>query len=150
MSTVINKIDAKGRVSLPAAFRNVIKDAGDTAVVIFPSFTDAALEGCTLAQMEAFGQIIDQLPPFSEERDALAASILGNSHHLNFDNEGRIKLPEELTRHAGIDGEAMFIGLGRKFQIWSPPLHQSTDERRQELARANRSRLTFSPQGGGL
>lgn len=150
MSTVTNKVDAKGRVSLPAAFRNVVKDAGDNAVVLFPSFTDMALEGCTLAQMEIFGEIIDQLPPFSEERDALAASILGNSHHLSFDNEGRIKLPEELTQHAGIDGEAMFIGLGRKFQIWSPAVRQSTDDRRQELARANRSRLTFTPQGGAL
>lgn len=152
MSTVINRIDAKGRVSVPAAFRGVVKSEGGSGVVCFPSFADQAIEGCTMGQIEIFSTIIDELPPFSEERDALAAQILGHSHELTFDGEGRIKLPEDLISHAGIDKEVLFVGLGRKFQIWCPEIRQSTDGRRQELARVNRSRLTFTSvkgDGGG-
>jgi MraZ protein len=151
MSTVTNKIDAKGRVSVPATFRGVVKGEGGSGVVCFPSFSDQAIEGCTMGQIAIFSEIIDALPPFSEERDALAASILGQSHDLSFDSEGRIKLPQELLEHADINGEVMFVGLGRKFQIWSPAIRSETDARRRELARVNRSRLSFttpSLQGG--
>ena len=143
LSTVINKIDAKGRVSVPAAFRAVVKQADLNGVVCFPSIDDQAIEGCTMAQIENFSEIIDQLPPFSAERDALAELILGRSHDIGFDAEGRIKLPEVLIDYAAVAGEVMFIGLGRKFQIWNPTIHQETEARRRDLARENKSRLTF-------
>ena len=94
--------------------------------------------------MEGFGSVtdmIDQLPPFSAQRDALAASILGRSHELTFDKEGRIKLPKSFVDHGDLKPEAMFIGLGSKFKIWSPKLYAREEDRFATLARESREGL---------
>jgi MraZ protein len=95
--------------------------------------------------------MINALPPFSARRDALAASIQGRSHELVFDTEGRIKLPPEFVAHAGLDGEAMFMGLGGKFKIWSPAIYAMEEDRFAAIAREGREDLGLGqgPSGGG-
>jgi len=149
LSTVTNKIDSKGRVSLPANFRSVVKEEGFSNVVCFPSFSECAIEGCSNTQIELFSNVIDQMPPFSAERDALAASILGKSHDIGFDQEGRMKIPDLLIEHARIDNEVLFIGLGQKFQIWNPNIYRETEIMRSDLAKENRERLTFRSESSG-
>ena len=152
MSTVTNKIDAKGRVSFPASIRNVVKEAGFNSVVCFPSFTHKAIEGCAMSQIERFSGIIDQLDPFSDERDALAEFILAEAEELTFDKEGRVKLPESFLAHAGISGAVEFVGLGWKFQLWDPATREATREQRRTLARDHRSMLKelwSKPNGAG-
>lgn len=143
LSTVVNKIDAKGRVSVPAGFRAAVKDSSLNGIICFPSFSENSIEGCSLEQLEALSDMIDQMPPFSEKRDALAASILGNAHELSFDKEGRIKLPEILLSHAGMSGEVMFMGLGRKFKIWNPETYALQEDRLAAMARESRDGLRF-------
>lgn len=143
LSTVVNRIDAKGRVSVPAGFRSAVKDSGLQGVICFPSFSEKSIEGCSAEQLGELSDMIDQMPPFSEKRDALAASILGNAHELTFDKEGRIKLPEKLMVHAGLSGEVMFMGLGRKFKIWNPATYSLDEERLAAMARESRDGLRF-------
>jgi transcriptional regulator MraZ len=146
LSTVTNKVDTKGRVSVPAGFRTAAKDSEFNGVICFPSFNDKSIEGFTLEGFGAVNEMIDQLPPFSAQRDALAASILGRSHELSFDKEGRIKLPESFVEHSDMDGEAMFIGLGSKFKIWCPKIYGLEEDRFATLARESREGLGL---GGG-
>lgn len=143
LSTVVNRIDAKGRVSVPAGFRAAVKDSSLNGVICFPSLGEKSIEGCSQEQLEAFSDMIDELPPFSEKRDALAASILGSAHELTFDKEGRIKLPDVLLSHAGMNGEVMFMGLGRKFKIWNPETWAAAEERLAAMARESRDGLRF-------
>lgn len=96
-----------------------------------------------MEQLGAFSDMIDEMPPFSEKRDALAASILGNAHELSFDKEGRVKLPEALLSHADMNGEVMFMGLGRKFKIWNPETYALQKERLAAMARESRDGLRF-------
>lgn len=119
-STYINKIDRKGRVSIPATFRPHLIGKSFQGVVVFPAFRSPALECRSWEQMEELSASVDALPEFSAERDALAAAIFGSSVPLSFDPEGRINLPAHLAKHANLGAEAAFVGMGKSFQIWEP------------------------------
>lgn len=131
MSTITGKIDAKGRVSVPSVFRSAISAQNGAAqsgapplnpqgIFVYPSFTENAIEGGGHSLMNDIGTMVERLNLFAEERDALAASLFADSHHLNFDADGRVSLPATLLAHAGIEKELSFVGLGGKFQIWNP------------------------------
>jgi MraZ protein len=156
MSTVTAKIDAKGRVSVPAALRAVIASqspeaSGQPGIFVYPSFTLEALEGGGRDLMQNLNAMVDQLDPFSEERDALAASLFGDSYHLTFDADGRVSLPEPLLQHAVITTHMCFVGLGEKFQIWEPERFTAfrADARRKALENRNLLRSLSAGQREG-
>lgn len=148
-----NKIDAKGRISVPAKFRTVANAQGLNGIVCFPSIQGDFLEGCGPAFSDTIDEMLNKLDPFSRERDALAAILLGDSVELMFDADGRIVLPEELRHHAKIKDEATFVGLGEKFQIWEPKAFEAFRSDAVERARASggllRSPFAIGPNGGG-
>lgn len=147
LSTVTNKIDAKGRVSVPARFRSVLAETGHQSVVCFPSFTVPAIEAMTLDKAEEYAARLEaDFNPFDDAADAFAQSILAASFELPFDSEGRILLPQDLMEHARLDGQAAFVGLGRRFQIWEPDAHQAYSAKARGLARERRAR--FGPKPG--
>ncbi len=118
--TVTNKVDAKGRVSLPSDYRSISKELG-AEIVCYRSLTSPCIEGC-------FEDLLDKLATdietshdfFSEEQDELTNLIFGDAKRFLSDSTGRITLTEKLLSHAGITSQAVFVGKGRKFQIWSP------------------------------
>ena len=138
LSSVTNKVDKKGRVSVPASFRAVLKSRGYASVVCYPSFAHPAVEGCGMDRIEELSESIDRLGPYADERSAFAVSILADSFELNFDPEGRIQLPEPLIQHAGIDETATFVGQGKTFQIWEPAAFESFRAQAREQARQQR------------
>ena len=96
LSTFKNKIDKKGRVSVPATFRNALKGQNFHGIIAYPSFINPCVEACSFERISKMSDNIETLDPFSEERDAFATAILGGSQQLNFDGEGRVMLPELL------------------------------------------------------
>jgi MraZ protein len=140
-STFVNKVDRKGRVSVPATFRAALEGSSFQGVILFRSFRLAALDGSGIDRMEELSARIDALDEFSEDREALA-SIFADAQQLPFDGEGRIILPEALSAHAGITETAAFVGLGRTFQIWEP---QSFEKHQQELRERARRQGTTLP-----
>lgn len=135
-STYINKLDRKGRISIPAAFRPHLIGPSFQGVVIFPAFRSPALECRSWEQMDDLSRAVDALPEFSAERDALATAIFGASIPLSFDTEGRILLPQSLVAHANLASEAAFVGMGRSFQIWEPKaLQDFQTAAREKVAR---------------
>lgn len=146
-----NKIDAKGRVSVPAKFRTVTVAQGLNGIICFPSFQGGFVEGGGPALSSMIDDMLDQLDPFSPERDALAAVLLGDSAELLFDSDGRVVLPEDLRAHAGISDQITFVGLGRKFQIWEPTAYEAFRLEALDRARAHGDLLKspYTPSGGG-
>jgi MraZ protein len=140
-STFVNKVDRKGRVSVPATFRAALEGSSFPGVILFRSFRLAALDGSGIDRMEELSARIDALDEFSEDREALA-SIFADAQQLPFDGEGRIILPEALSAHAGITETAAFVGLGRTFQIWEP---QSFEKHQQDLRERARRQGTTLP-----
>ncbi|ETZ07123.1 protein MraZ [Holospora obtusa F1] len=131
LSTFQNKIDKKGRVSVPASFRAVLSDQTFQGIVVFRSLTHPAIEGFSMTRMEKLSQDLDQLDAFSQDYEDWTASIFADSHQLPFDSEGRVQLPEIFCNYAGITDVVAFIGRGKSFQLWNP----STFEMYQNQAR---------------
>jgi MraZ protein len=114
------RLDAKGRVSIPASFRGVLTRDGFDGLYVYPTLDRPALDAGGNALLAEIEQVINRFPPFSDEREEFSAALYGTSETLKIDGEGRVVLPEALKNHAGIVDTAAFVGLGHKFQIWEP------------------------------
>ncbi|MBN8892122.1 MAG: hypothetical protein BGP12_00345 [Rhodospirillales bacterium 70-18] len=116
-----NKIDAKGRVSVPATFRGALRNAkGEPAFILRPSDLHPCIEGWPRATIDAMAPPVDAIDPYDEEQADRSLLWYGTAVEPPMDTEGRIIIPAHLAAMAGIAGEVMFIGAGRSFQIWSP------------------------------
>ena len=112
-----NGVDAKGRVSIPAQFRAAL---GATQVCLYPAVGGGYLEGASQAYVEARAQAYAELDISQEDYDLLLTAFLSEVRFLPIDATGRIILPSDLAEYAGLTGKAQFVGLGDRFQIWSP------------------------------
>lgn len=129
MDTIFNKVDAKGRVSLPADYRAIVKEAA-SEIVCYRSLTSPCIEGCLEDLLEKLAQDMENsLDFFSQEQDDLTNLIFGDAKRQSFDSTGRIMLSEKLLKHADITDCAVFVGKGRKFQIWNPQNWKKEEER---------------------
>lgn len=118
LDTVTSKIDAKGRVSVPAEYRSVL-DETDSELVLFCSFTSPCIEAVSSSFLEKMAsQIEDKYSLFSPEMDDLTSLIFAESKIFTPDSTGRISLTEKLIKHAGLTDSATFVGKGKTFQIW--------------------------------
>ncbi len=133
LSTYVNKVDKKGRISVPAPFRAALAAESFQGIVAVRSNGHRALEGFSWSFMEEVGRRLDHFDLFSHSQDDLATAVFGDSVQLPFDGEGRVVLPPDLAQFAGIGEAAAFVGLGRKFQIWNP----EEFGKRRETARQN-------------
>lgn len=121
LSTFVNKVDKKGRVSVPASFRAILSQTGFQGAVVYRSFTaDGVLDGCGMDFMEDLSRSAEQFDAFSAEQDEITSLIFAEARQLSWDPEGRIMLPEDLLAHANITDACAFVGKGRTFQIWQP------------------------------
>jgi MraZ protein len=145
LSTFVNKVDRKGRVSVPATFRAAVADQSFPGIVVFPSFRYRALDASGIKRMEEMSERLNTLDEFSEEHENLAM-LFAAAQALPFDTEGRIVLPEGLAEHAQIVDSAAFVGLGKSFQIWEPTRFAEHQAALRERARQQGTRLP--PLGG--
>ena len=125
LSTFENKVDSKGRVSVPSQFRSMMYGKEFSGIVIYQSSINKCIEGCSIERIQKLSEMIDDLDPTSKERDAFAAVILGGAAQLPFDSDGRVILPKNLMEFAGIKDKATFIGKGQTFEIWEPEMFNS-------------------------
>ena len=146
LDTIVNKVDAKGRVSIPADYRALLEQQ-ETELVAFRSFTSACIECCTAEMMERLANEIDRsFDTFSSEQDDLTGLIYADAKEFPFDSTGRIVLTEKLMKHANITDKAAFVGKGRTFQIWNPDAYAEEEEKIR--ARALQKRLSIKTGGG--
>ena len=120
LSTYENKLDKKGRVSVPASFRSYLSNLGFNGLICYPSFNNNCIEAWPQDRIEKISNAIDSLNPFEEKKDFFATSILSESINLQFDSEGRISITSKLLKHAKIRNRVLFVGQGKTFQIWEP------------------------------
>jgi MraZ protein len=134
-STFVNKVDRKGRVSVPATFRSTLTThRHPNLVIIFPSFRLPALECTGSDRMEDMQERIESLEQFSEEHENLS-QLFADAHPLTIDGEGRVILPERLKEHADIGGDVAFVGLGATFQLWNPARYEEHSAAVRERSR---------------
>jgi MraZ protein len=149
LSTFVNKVDAKGRVSVPARFRDILEAQGARVLYARASTSGPAIVAGGLAWMEQLHAEVAAHDPSSEVHDDFAYALLGDTVELGLDGEGRVGFPDELMRHAGLDGAAAFVGMGSYFEIWEP---RSLEARKVQARRATverRGQLRLPSREGG-
>ncbi len=119
-SNCTNRLDAKGRVSIPAAFRGVLARDGFEGLYVYPSIEAEALDCGGNELVGEIDALLARFSPYSEERTMFSTALVGTSEILKVDAEGRVILTEALKSFAGIGSEVTFVGKGSKFQIWEP------------------------------
>jgi MraZ protein len=145
VSNFTNRVDAKGRVSIPATFRAVLARDGLEGLHVHPALDMSALEAGGDALLKEIDGLLSTLPPYSDKRDHLATALLGVSEVLKIDPEGRVQLTEGLKAYAGITDQVTFVGLGPKFQIWEPSRFRARLESARGRLRELRSAAGTSP-----
>ena len=143
LSSYENKIDKKGRVSVPSSFRAYLNSMGFNGFVTYPSFNNFALDACAQDRIEKLSESIDSLGPFEDKRDYFATSVLSESINLSFNSEGRVSIPEKLIKHAKIKSSIVFVGLGKVFQMWDPNLFEKFKLIAKKKSYINRSALRW-------
>ena len=143
LSTYENKLDKKGRVSVPASFRSHLSNMGYNGVVCYPSFNNQCIEAWPQDRIEKISNAIDSLNPFEEKKDYFSTSILSESINLQFDSEGRISLTPKLLKHAKIKNSMVFVGQGKTFQIWEPTIFEKFKVTARKKANLNRAGLKW-------
>lgn len=148
VGTYENKVDKKGRVSIPARFRAVLAGQSFNGIIAYPAFDAVrAIEASGIDWFEQLSARVNNLNPFSPGHRALATAIFGRSLQLPFDDEGRVMLPREILNHAGITDRAKFVALGRTFLIWDPATCEAFERQVAEQAAQESARL--GPALGG-
>ncbi|NBU72285.1 MAG: division/cell wall cluster transcriptional repressor MraZ [Proteobacteria bacterium] len=120
LSSYLNGVDKKGRVSVPASFRQEMAAHSRQTVVVYAAPEGRYLYGWAYDDFVKLAEKIQQLPALSPVRQRLARAILAAARPVNFDDAGRIMLPENLLAASGIAAEALFAGEGEYFTIWNP------------------------------
>ena len=143
LSTYENRLDKKGRVSVPATFRSYLSNLGYNGIICFPSFNHQCIESWPQDRIEMVTSAIDNLNPFEEKKDYFATSILAESINLQFDGEGRISLTNKLIKHARIKNNMLFVGQGRTFQIWDPTVFEKFKANAKRKSNLNRNSLKW-------
>lgn len=131
----LHKVDAKGRVSIPASFRRVL-EANDPnwteglnpeLVIVYGDHRRKYLECYTINAIDEVDDKIASMKRGSRERQILARLFSGQSHQTSVDETGRLVLPAKLREKIGLSNEAQFISAGDTFQIWEPETYETEE-----------------------
>jgi MraZ protein len=147
LSTYVNKVDRKGRVSVPATFRSTLaaNSRHPNLIIAFPSFRLPAVECTDSDRMEEMQQRIESIEQFSDEHENLS-QLFSDAQPLTLDGEGRVTLPEGVKEHAHIADEVAFVGRGANFQLWDPAAYAEHSTAVRE--RSRRQGTTLPGRGG--
>jgi MraZ protein len=143
ISTVAGTLDSKGRVCIPATYRQILAAQNTAGVYVCPSFHEDALECFGDDVLQFFHQQQSELDPFfTVTHDDKSFAVLSNTQLLTADENGRVRLPDDFIAHAALKDRVSFVGLGRKFQIWDAERFSAL--RAEKLARARALRVDGS------
>ncbi|WP_350334963.1 division/cell wall cluster transcriptional repressor MraZ [Coralliovum pocilloporae] len=147
VSRVTNKLDSKGRVSIPAAFRAVLDYEEAKFLYCCPTLDMQAIDAGGSRFQGAIRDRLAQFETFSEDHEFLSTALLGESENLKIDTDGRVTLSDALKEHAGITTHVTFVGQGYKFQIWAPERFETYRNEAKIRVRELRRRLGATSSG---
>ena len=120
LSSAVNRIDAKGRVSVPAHFRTVVQSRGYSELYAIRQLDVPALDVGGLDLLDRYEERIALEDPFLQTADDMSFFVHGDGAFLKLDQDGRITVTDFIREHTGISSEVAFVGRGNFFQMWEP------------------------------
>ena len=142
VSQFVNKVDKKGRISLPYLFRNALSHNNKNEIILYKSLKYNSIEGCDIKRINEIAERVNTLDFFSDDQEDFATSIFSEIIPTKLDNEGRFLIPENLKEYANISSQATFIGQGFFFQIWEP--NAALERQSQSRSRLINEKKTLS------
>jgi MraZ protein len=150
VSTFTNRLDAKGRVSIPASFRAVLAVDGFDGLYCCPTLDRNAVDAGGNRFRRTIGVSLQNFEPFSEDHEYLSTTLIGESEILKIDQDGRVVLSDAIKVHTGIGDRITFVGQGYKFQLWEPDRFTAYREEAKNRLRDIRKRLVPSHRATGV
>lgn len=147
LSSYLNGVDKKGRVSVPAPFRNEMAQHPRQVVVVYTAPEGGYLYGWAYEDFVKLADHIQRMPPLSPVRQRLARAILAAARPLNIDADGRIMLPENLMQAVGLADNALFAGQGEYFTLWNPDKYEAQMKADSEFTNADLEELSKAWEG---
>ena len=117
----LNKVDKKGRVSVPAGWRPSLISKDFSGIIAQSSLSEKAIDAYPRDYLELLQGKLDLNDPLLEENEYESTVLFGGSV-LSFDSEGRVLLSDSLRNEINLASEALFVGMGRRFRIWNPKI----------------------------
>ena len=143
-SNSTHKLDAKGRVSIPASFRKVLDAEAQPGVVLIPRLHgEPAIEGLGYGQFHQMAAALNALNPLERSTKALKNKLLGQARHVQLEETGRIVLGRDLIEMLGSPENVLFVGLGQSFQIWNPDTYAAVQEEFDQIAYDNYDKVPW-------
>lgn len=146
-----NKIDAKGRVSVPAHFRSIIQKEGHAELYALRSLNLPALEVGGPDFLARYEERLASEDPFQEGVEDWAFYLHADGTFLKLDQDGRITINDFIREHTGIAGEVTFAGAMTHFQMWRPErfeAHRAAVRERLSRQRLGASAAQQAPSRG--
>lgn len=123
-------LDAKGRVSIPSKFREILSSSYDERLII-TNFDDC-LWAYPSSEWQKIEDRVASLPQFKPEVKALQRVFISAASDCPFDKQGRILLPQTLRDYAGIQKDLVFVGMTKRIEIWSTERWNAAFEQSQD------------------
>ncbi|HDZ10424.1 division/cell wall cluster transcriptional repressor MraZ [Pseudohongiella sp.] len=112
-------LDAKGRMAMPARYRDLLTEKYGGRLVATVDFTGRCLLLYPIDEWEVIQQKVESLSSFDEASRRVQRMLIGHAHDLEMDGSGRLLLPQILRTRAQLDKHLALVGQGMKFEIWS-------------------------------
>jgi len=133
-------IDAKGRTSLPARYRDVLDASGERRIVL-TSALDPCLVAYAMPEWSAFEERLGRLPQFDRAVQKLKRIYVSGAVECEVDDSGRILVPPTLREYAGLAKDVLWAGSGKYAELWDKQAWRSHFETTEDERRDISSRL---------
>lgn len=130
-------IDAKGRTSLPARYRDALNAQGERRIIL-TSGLDPCLVAYTLSEWNAFEERLAKLPQFDRAVQKLKRLYVSGAVECDIDDSGRVLIPPTLREHAQLQKHVIWAGSGKYAELWDRDAwkhaFETTDDEREQIA----------------
>ncbi len=145
LSSAINKVDKKGRVSIPAPFRALLEKRGDSLLYTLQSIDMPTIDAGGTDLLLTYEKRMADFDPLTSAYDDLSFYYHGDSAWLKIDGDGRISLNDAIRAHTGITDRIAFVGRGSFFQMWQPEKFDTYRREARERIRLMKQALVQNP-----
>ncbi|PJD92596.1 MAG: cell division/cell wall cluster transcriptional repressor MraZ [Legionella sp.] len=115
-------IDTKGRLAIPARYRNVLGAEEKAPLVVTIDTEETCLLLYTAAQWQIIENNLQKLPSFNAAARRIQRLLIGHATDVEIDANGRVLIPPVLRQYAQLDKNVVLIGQGNKFEVWNNDL----------------------------
>ncbi|WP_303722350.1 division/cell wall cluster transcriptional repressor MraZ [Malonomonas rubra] len=128
-------IDLKGRISVPASFRDELRETYQSESIVVTTF-DGGLVGFPPCRWKEICAKVEALPP-GPLKDANRRTRIAPAQECSFNKQGRIQIPQSLRDYADLQKDAVVIGMFEKIEIWNKAAHQRISQDSEDVLKQN-------------